>query len=311
MRSAVALTVLAALLAAGPADARSPFRSLGDGVGWADGERYAAITPTNDAPAGARSRVFDDATGRTWELSPPRSGCHVFAVAQGNVLWSCYTGAPVIQELESGATRPVPGWDTYQRWLTRDRFAGPGPVDVSGFGGRWLQATMWCYHCPPALSFMDWHTGTFVSATTDLAERTVDLDNPELDVPLCAPLRRLPVKHPEGSPKYVPSEYERPWMLRNLWASGATVRVYRCGRREPLLIARCRFGDCLSRQLGGGYLTWRDGYRVYAFKLASRKRLDVGRLPASISTPAIVHTRRNVYATSGEGKVFVAPIPRR
>jgi hypothetical protein len=309
MRLALVLGLVAALVAASPAAARQPFRSLGAGSAWTDGERYVAINPSDNNLDRKPLRVIDDVTGRTWQLAPPRLGCTIYDVAAGNVLWNCWSGDPLLQELDSTVARPVPGWDTYLSWLTRYGYSF-GQPSVHALGSTWLEVGRDCYHCTIALSYIDWHTGTFVSAASELKQRTVDLDSADFDVPLCAPLSRLRYQDSEGIVPFAPSRYEPPWFLRRVMAPGTHVRLYHCGKSNPLLVARCKLGDCLSRQLGGGHLTWRDGYRVYDFNLRSRKRRLVGLAPGTLTMPGIWHTRRTVYA-SGSGKVYAAPMPHR
>jgi hypothetical protein len=314
------LVILAALgtlaVCASAADARSPFRLLGAGSAWTDGDRYAAIN-LKDQPA----HVVDEWTGRAFDVVGP-TGCFLQGVAEGTVLWQCDgflnryqpVERPKIEDLATGALRDVPGWDTYLRWFDATRyrsgFYGQGPT-VSGFGSRWLSAYIWCYHCIPEDSYIDWHTGTFVERRSEVAERVPDLDDPELDVPLCAPLRRLPL-HEDEDPPFQASAYDPPWFQRDAYTDRLVVRLHHCGRRKPILVARCRFDHCWSFQLGGGYLTWRQGLTVYAYRLASRHLLRVGSLPWRVQGPVVYHTRRTVYAFDSENTgVWAAPLPRR
>jgi hypothetical protein len=298
------LGLVALLVGAPVADARSPFHAIGKGTVWTDGERYAVIEPASNFLDAFQVR--DDVTGERWQISRPHGSafCYLVSVANRNVLWQC-GDTPALQELGSGAIRPVPGWATYRLWLDSQLGASPSEVGPRDFGDRWLEAGESCYHCGVDLHYIDWQSGTFVSAASELPERTVDLDRPDFDVPLCAPLARAPVKEREGSAPFLDSQYERPWFLRRVFAPGPRVKLYHCGRREPILIARCRRGDCQSRQLGGGHLTWRDGYRVYTFNLRTRKRTLAGIAPASLNAPSVAHTRRTVYV-AGSGKVYAA-----
>jgi hypothetical protein len=158
---------------------------------------------------------------------------------------------------------------------------------------------------------VDWHSGAFRTDFPDVARRSVDLDRPELDRPICAPLSRRPEADSDyGGPRFASEDYEPPWMLRDTTVSSWRLRLYHCGRRKPVTIARCQLGHCLSPQLGGGYLTWRDGYRVYASRLASRRRVRVGTLPGGTEAPTVVHTRRSVYAAGTDLNAYAAPLKR-
>ena len=65
-----------------------------------------------------------------------------------------------------------------------------------------------CYHCGPAISYIDWHSGRFVESLKEVATRLPDLDDPDLEVPICAPLRRQPSGDPEAG-AFNDSEYDR------------------------------------------------------------------------------------------------------
>jgi hypothetical protein len=312
MRRALAFGVLAALLAASSAEARPAFHRIGEGQVWSDGERYAAVGGA--AYTGKPALVLDDATGRRWTLTPPRNECGFYAVAAREVLWNCHglQDIPLFQNLDTGTVREVPGWYLYIRW-----FESLGPRNdpdrpyVTGFGDRWLRTTDQCYHCGPEVHYVDWHSGAFRTDFPDVARRSVDLDRPELDRPICAPLSRRPEADSDyGGPRFASEDYEPPWMLRDTTVSSWRLRLYHCGRRKPVTIARCQLGHCLSPQLGGGYLTWRDGYRVYASRLASRRRVRVGTLPGGTEAPTVVHTRRSVYAAGTDLNAYAAPLKR-
>jgi len=247
------LVGLAVLLVSAPAaDARSAFHKIGDGPVWADGERYAAVG--GGGWTGKPSRIIDDVTRRSWTLAPPRNDCGVAGAAAGYVLWDCsvpeYT--PLLQSLETGAVSQAPGWDAFVSWLDFPVRRDDRPY-VSGFGARWLRATYWCYHCGPQFSFVDWHSGAFRGLLPDLARHSYDVDLPELDRRICAPLSRRAVEG-EGrfEVEFAPEDYEPPWLLRDAASTSDRLGLYHCGRRKPVAIPRCRFGGCLSRRLGGG-----------------------------------------------------------
>jgi hypothetical protein len=314
MRCAFGAALLVALLLAAPASARSPFHPVATGIVRADGERYWAALP--DLPSQDPTQVFDDLTGQRWQIQPPRTAdCYgLIGVAAGNALWQCSGGdPPLLQELESGAVRAVPGWEQFVTWLDLNQTGfiwGGGP---RAFGDRWIELESGCYHCSTSLQYLDWHAGTFISTASDSPERTADLDRPNFDIPLCAPLRRLPTPENfvEAHPPFVDSQYERPWFLRWPHAPGTSVRLYHCGKHKPIPIARCKHSDCLDRRLGHGYVVWRDGRLVYWFDLHSRKRRLVGRMPAG--TTVINYTSRRVYASgpgSSAGPIYAARLPR-
>ena len=311
MRRAFGAALLVTLLFVAPASARAPFHRVATGIAWADGERYWAALP--DLPSQDPTQVFDDLTGQRWQIQPPRvADCYaLIGVAAGNALWQCSSGdpnPPLLQELESGAVRPVPGWEQFVTWLDLNQTGFIWDGGPRAFGDRWIELESGCYHCGETLHYLDWHAGTYVATASDLPERTVDLDRPNFDIPLCAPLSRAPSGY--DSPPFKQSQYERPWFLRWPHAPGTRVRLYHCGKRKPIPIARCN-SDCLDRRLGHGYVVWRDGRLVYWFDLHSRKRRLVGRMPSG--TTVINYTSRRVYASAGAsaGPIYAARLPSR
>jgi hypothetical protein len=314
---------LAALLLVAPAaEARSPFHLIASGSSvTTDGERYALLSDRNGVPY----RVIDDQTGRSWPLPSAPAGCEAYSVqvANGQLLWElcpilasgAVSSRPVLQDLETGGVRPVPGWDAYLSWFATRAgggWTGSGPTP-DRFGSPWLRARIGCYHCGAEWSYINWQTGRLVPYLNEVATTVPDVDAPELQVPLCAPLRRRIIDGQSYEPDYfADSVYERPWYLRS--GLGRYVQLYRCGHRKAVRIHRCSaLSDC-SPQLGAGYLTWSDpSWRgvvpvIKAFRLADRRRVGIGKLKGAAS---VQHTSSTVYVNTANGKVYAARLPRR
>jgi hypothetical protein len=302
------LVVLLALVSAPAADARARFHLIGRGSVTTDGERYATLVDRE----GTLYRVIDDVLGRSWTVPDAPPGCTPYSVqvADGHLLWDCPTptgqmyaaSRPVLQSLETGEIRPVPGWDTYlSEFAERAElgWTGSGPMP-DGFGSHWVRASVQCYHCLPEYTYLNWRTGGSPSLPADVARFAFDLDAPGLAVPLCSPLRRPTL------------DYERPWLLRS--QTGRYVQLYRCGHRKPLRIHRCSAPSSCRPQLGGGYLTWseppwaRSAPVIKAFRLADRRRLTIGKLKGAVT---VQHTRRALYVQTNAGKLYAARLPRR
>jgi hypothetical protein len=184
---------------------------------------------------------------------------------------------------------------------------GPGPI---GLGGRWLRGEVTCDRCIQVWSYIDLRTGRFVSQVRERATRLVDLDEPDLEVPLCAPLRRRPLEDYVGPP-FEEATFRRPWLLTELRQERGYVRVRRCGRRNPVIVGPCRSRGC-DVQLGRRHVVWLDGGVVRAFDLVTRRRFVVGKVKPSLEPGSLHLTRHRVYVVpySG-GEVQVAPLPRR
>jgi hypothetical protein len=298
MRSAVVIAVM--LLAAASAEAAPRFKPIGEGRVMADGNRWALLQLE-----GQPARVIDDLRGRSWEVPVPSPMCTAIGVAAANVLWSCPGVDPQLQQAQTGALRPVPGWDAYERWFAE--FAAFGwvgsPPYPSGLGSRWVRGSALCYHCAPMHSYMDWRTGRFVEPFEERANRVVDLDEPELEVKLCRPLHRVRDRA-LGMDQLAPARYDAPWLLERT-EPYPSLRLYRCGQRRPVVSRRC--GRSCDAILGGGFLTWLEWPRVRALRLADGRRFRLGQ-PAGGS---IQRTRRTIYINAYPGTVLARAMPPR
>jgi hypothetical protein len=318
MKRLVLLGALVAMLVAAPiAQAGSRFRLLGTGWAKADGHRYAVLQ-LDRKPL----RVIDERARRSWTIADPPAGCEAVpaGVAAGHLLWDCpappwgmaTVSRPLLQELDTGEVGPVPGWDAYLRAFEENSpygFIGTGP-HPDGFGSHWLRGVQACYHCDAGYTYIDWHTGE-LAGVADGPRRVLDLDKPDLAVPLCAPLRRAAEEGEWGDPLLLDARYQRPWLLREQGPPLRAVRLYRCGRHKPLVLHRCDFSSC-DADLGSGYLTWVDQTlglaRIGTFRLADRRRLAVKRIDAF---GELQRTGKTFYFTTRENQVYRAPIPRR
>jgi hypothetical protein len=310
----VGLAVL--LLAAPAADARSPFHLLGTGTVWTDGDRYAVLQLD-----GQPVRVIDEATRLSWNVTGTPTGCFLEGAADGYLLWNCYEAPPGLQEIQTSRVTAVPGWDAYEAWVAQNtkEWTFPFGPEVAGFGSHWIRGVIGCYHCGPTYSYVDWHSGSLLKGAVADAKHVADLDDPDLDVKLCAPLRIPSTDDGTGGRYYddgAGTTYQRPWFLRN--DSRRYIQLYRCGHRKPLHIHRCQHLYACASQLGGGYLTWNDSpwgvTTIGAFRLSNRRKRTIGKLPG---TGTALHTRRTVYVNivseevGASGKVYAARLPRR
>jgi hypothetical protein len=316
-RTLVVLGVaVAALAVAGDAYAGSPYKLVGRGQIQTDGERYAVLQEE-----GLNPRIIDDATGQTYELTPPAGGCRVHGVSLGYALWTCNVGfgelAPPLTNIQTGAALPVPGWDTFMRWWRlsnhTDALAGLKSFPtISRFGRHWIETSWACYHCAPAYQYLNWHSGALVAGLPESRVRLADLNDRDLEVPLCAPLRRRVDPEAFASSYVLPYDYQPPWGLPSIdpQDEGSRLVLDRCGRRRPITVSRCPGRRCSSAQLGAGYLTWAEGRNANAFILSSRKRLRLPAVPgAAGGTVSVQHTRRTIYV-SGDGSVYARRSPR-
>lgn len=295
MKRCTCLIALAALiLCTGSAEA-GRFRFVGEGTVWTDGDRYAAVSLKDRAV-----RVIDDVADRSWSVTPPDPGCYLHEVAARNVLWGCSQAAPLLQELGSETTRPVPGWDAYLAWFETIRYSLTAPTGPypGGFGRSWLTAAYGCFRCAAEPSYLDWRTGRLVSGVPDLPTKIIDLDDPDLEATLCKPL------HPRVH-HYV-AVYEPPWFLLYRHGGQGLLHLSHCGSARPVFSVRCR---CFGPILGHRHLLWLDGYTVRGYDLAKRRRVSLGRLEP-VAGPQLWATRHTLYVTTYGGYVYAARLER-
>jgi hypothetical protein len=270
-------------------------------------------------------RVIDDATRRSYDLEAP-DGCSFRGVAEGYALFECPsdtgTRPALLMDIQTGATSPVPGWDEYTRWW-RSAGGDHGTAlsaafpEVSAIGRHWIESTWACYHCEPEHQYLNWRTGALVlDAAARERTRVVDLDERDLEMPLCAPLSRRVDPSARDDPVFespflLGYDFQAPWGLPQLRRSVAGKRLVldRCGRVHPITVSRCR-ARCSQGQLGAGFLTWSEGPRVYSWLLSTRKRRRFAGLARFAGTALTVqHTRRTIYVNAGDS-VYAAPSRR-
>jgi hypothetical protein len=311
MRRALIAIAAAAIALPAAAHAEPPFRKLGPGEIWTDGERYAVMS--RDA---IPRRAFDDRTGTSYPIAPPADECTIMGIAAGTVLWSCRDGDPMLMALDSGTSRPVPGWDAVIDSYDPPPLVNAGPL-ISGFGAHWIQVEIHGWSALLASRWIDWHDGRIVSDALGATTSVIDLDSTELTRPLCAPLRRR-VERDGGVELPVPHVYERPWLFVPwpFFSTKRVVTVRRCGRRGRVVLARCR-PRCRNLTMGAGWVTWARGDWAYAYDLRRERRRRVGTVTQQ---PSLVdldfniwHTRNRMYLQTGgfASSVYVAALRRR
>jgi hypothetical protein len=340
------LALLLMLALASPAGAL-PLRKIGPGSVWTDGVRYAVFFPANQAwwPR----EVLDERSGRRYTVtaptSPPAPGfqapslCLFQDVAGGSVLWSCPSGEPryLLTELATGIVRAVPGWEELERSLSEFEptpSGGHADVAVVDFGRRWLHVQASDLGGGNALlanRWLDWRTGTLVRHRPGGSHRVIDLDDPRLAVPLCAPLRRRIEPFEDYGPDVVlPYVYERPWLFSPVDPPQRhAIKIRRCARRRPLILHRCRH-TCGPVNFGAGYVTWIDKPKfsifnppppvtrrqtiVFAFDVRRHRRLGF-RANFGLRPPDYLwHTRRHIYAQTAflpSPTLYVGRLPKR
>jgi hypothetical protein len=309
---AISLAVLTCgLWAASPArsSAAAPFRELrvlydpsqGLNEFATDGVRFALIYDrgSDEAPL-----VRDTFSARWFRPTPPLSGCAFGSSGGGVLVWSCPGPSrwrPMISELATGTVREPVGWDAIEATESQYQRCHTGPI-----GRRWLK--VWCGAGlgPTSEVYLNHRTGTVL---TDVFPRFLNLDLPDLGQRVCAPLGRVTLS------AYVPPfalvssrQGEFPETVEEL-------RLRRCDSTRAEILSRCPDVLCVTPQLGGRYVTWGEGERVFAYLPRIRRRVLVGRAPTALDGLAqlfrVAHTCNRAFA-QWSNRLYVARFePRR
>jgi hypothetical protein len=315
---AVSVAVLACGLGAPPAVGSSsvtpfhevkvlydPFWGLG---GFAtDGIRFALIYEHGKSTP---PLVVDTFGGRKFRPEPPSSDCEFRGSGAALLVWSCPGSRgwrPMISELATGTAREPAGWDAVVAMESEYYRCHPGPI-----GRRWL--TVWCNAGlgPTTELYLNHRTGTVHQEIYPTA-RTVkwfpNLDLPDLGTRVCPSLRRATL-----------GAYQPPFALqfsftRDTPRAVDELRLRRCGGSSAELLSGCPDEPCVTPQLGGRYVTWGEGDRVFAYLPRIRRRVLVGRAPPALNGLAellgVAHTCDRVYA-QWSNTLYVARFqPRR
>lgn len=318
---------LACVMAVGcaqTATAASGFRLVGRGGVVSDGVRYAALLPTNgDSPL-----VFDTARRRSFRLArplpPSAATCDLTGLGAGQALWTCsvpgsgtYSSGrpvPVLTDLTTRTSRPVAG--------SQNLFSCP-QVACPPFGHRyddvgrsWIRVDTYSFF---GVRYFNRTTGE-VRRGGDGPRTQPDLNRPSLVRRLCSPARRPPSPAPvDGRPSHVRVDIDGRHVLvpaTGIGGSAQPLRLFRCGKRRPRLLSRCRPTLCESARLSAGVATWAQGNRVWSYRLRRGRRTPVGSLRVASLPPGaprvfVAHTRTRVFAVALQRQaVYVARLPR-
>ena len=288
------VAVLAPSASAGAAPV-SPFREVAVVEGavniGSDGVRFAWATDERQKVL----RVFDTLRGRNFQLEAPRPECIFGSIGRGLAVWSCSPPETMLlTSLSTGHTRKPVGIERIEREAAvADIFCMSRSI-----GRHWLEYTCRGTFGPGGdIYWLNHRTGRItggVELEDDLFSPDapfVDLDDPDLFRPYCAPL---------GWPHYYRPpylEYAPPLAVVGL--DGSTfqeISLHRCGKKRAEILGQCAIRVCRTPQLGSRYVTWGEDRGVYAYLPAIKRRVLVGRAPAFFLS--VAHTCSQIFALS-------------
>lgn len=268
------------------------------GAPHGDGGRWVVYAPARDTV-----RVLDDESGERWSERIPCAtapyGDPVLAVGGGQAVVGCDragSGAagwrPLLLDLTTRSWSEVAGFEALAARLTSN---GSGvTLDFPAVGSRWLHVVASEYRSRWDV-WIDWRTGALGPEPT--AATATDLDAPELNVPLCAPLRRAPSDDAEDRLLSLPPFAE-------LLTDGPLAVTV--GPRTPLALLRCGSAarlrlepharPSLPSQLafGSGAVSWQTGEQGRLYQ----PRCGV-RLSWTVRTPGVTHSSGAFYRVDG------------
>jgi hypothetical protein len=314
------LIAIAALGAAvsftGPASA-APLRVLhahrvtADGIwtGVADATTVAYRTGSG-APVVLRS---DDGSSRT--VAAPE-GCAISAAGGGLLTSECGRPTEVPHginqvQLHLAVSRldgsPVTRFDAVG-WadLANAQMSNP-PYAI---GSQWIRIPNSAKQVSSWSEDVNWHTGDVRETRDTETPAVVDLANPALSVPLCAPLKRVHgVPDIDGLPGYYGAEVRGSWALVDS-AAGFTLR--HCGLARAVQLPQGFAPDALGDGWVAGHTTIAHrSPRVDVIRLSDRRRFAVAGVPGALTHPGVrlAFTRGRLYVFGGE--IDTIMLPRR
>lgn len=320
----VALACVIAVGWAETAAVASGFRLVGRGGAVSDGVRYAAVLPPNGDPP----LVFDTARQISFRLASPlapsAATCDLTGMGAGQALWTCSASGsgtyssdrpvPVLTDLATRTSRLVAGSQN----LFRCPVVACPPFGhrYDGVGRSWIRVDTYSFF---GVHYLSRRTGE-VRRGGDGPRTQPDLDRRSLVRRLCSPVRRSPSPAPvDGRPSHVRVDIDGRHILvpaTGIGGSARPLRLFRCGKRRPRLLSRCRPTLCESARLSAGVVTWAQGDRVWSHRLRGGRRTPVGSLrlaplPPGAPRVLVVHTRTRVFAVALQRQaVYVARLPR-
>jgi hypothetical protein len=258
-----------------------------------DGTRYAVWV------GNGRLQVRDDwaGTAATVELGACETGWNVHGVGGGLALVAC--GSIDLLNAQPPYTptvRPVARfvhlatgdqWDARYALTPLQTTVGPDGEFHYFFeiGTRWLAVHAASRGGGPT-SYVDWRTGEVRDdPVTGSRKQTIDLDSPQLHVPLCAPLTRDVVELSawtsllRSGNAYV--------TIRGSFDEDRELVVRRCGSRRSVRIPLGRAGSSIA--VSEGRVWWQTADELHTVTLARRARTTL-RLPAGFQVRQMTRT---------------------
>jgi hypothetical protein len=281
----------------------------GTTLGQADATTFAY---SSDADR-TGSVVLRGDDGRVRTVAAP-AGCRVSVAQNGLLAGECGPHDPIasspgsvlrhlfVARLDGSAVTRL---DTAGQVGADGSTAGP----PSSVGAQWIGSPNAEYHGGEWTEAVNWHTGE-VREDRQIAAGTIDdVNAPDLQVPLCAPIER--VEHVDdvfgSAPGYFDAQAQGPYVLLQHADGHGTVR--RCGSTRPVRLPR----GFDARELGGGWAAGAAGagrgLRIEVVRLADGRRRTVTGIPRSIPTLTFARGRLYLSDFAGSNAIYTVKLP--
>lgn len=192
---------------------------------------------------------------------------------------------------------------------------------IDEVGAQWVRSVESGYHSTYRFQNINWRTGEQRATRETDPTRVVDLDAPDLQAPICPPLRATAEADDdpnsdvrELAPALRPVTVRGRWALitrTSYWATTQSAKLYRCGSGKPIALPRgfgtAKLWPAGGLTLGDGWLaTYRpDGMRL--LRLSDRRQFKVSGAPG-----AAHFTKGRLYVGGARGRALrTVVLPRR
>lgn len=250
-----------------------------------DGKRWVAFMSSPSVV-----QVIDEQAGTRFESTLPIPCAQpggLMAVGGGQALFDCgggdwyWYGRPLMLDLTTREWHEPPGLADALRHRGGSEM---GAASLYRVGSYWLAGSAAEYRSYETL-FVNWRTGQFATEPGDGYQP--QLDDEQLDQPLCDPLLREPAEPDSAGdgPAFHPYEYEPPYALES-----APLTLRRCGSFAGVSLS-AKSGRAPHGQLGSGYVTWLDSGQAHAYVPACGARFSWSMAGAAF----IAHTSGAVF----------------
>lgn len=261
---AAAAAFACALAGAGSATAAAPPTAAGELV--SDSAEQPAMTDRKGLLAYRAANgaivVQDAATGaRAEHHAGAACGGEVgglLGMGGGQVLFACVrtveprSFAYLLLDVASGTVHVPVGADSR---LAQARVSEDDAIHLTGVGAFGIAYSYELYHADYAGRF-DWRTGVEAQASGRGDDRQVpDLDVPQLESTLCAPLRLTR----DSGTGFLPYDYDPPYLAV---ARGRELVLQQCGRTDEVVLAH---RAVYNFSVAGGFASWFEGTHRFAY----------------------------------------------